>query len=681
MTPSRAPHMSISMKIDVSLCAGGVPRSTPSPRLSMRPSETSFLAALPKCPRGACLVASGAELSAKSVPAAVPCANTNPSSVAVPQQNQVTATAAAKKHFETNEQAKDTEGTNSIASTAPLLSAPNEVPQRTQAKNDEGTTTHLPPAAAAPIAPSVSSPAPTVGPAASAPSRPMLTISSALCNENFNLKRNRFHPGASTHRPEKASSSGDSDVNPANKARYQERFAPLRPTNRAGIEGLQQRQDQQQQAPSAQALAIVEPPSWAVSAPGEARLEPVGESVGVQGSVNLSARAVLRIGRSPASDVQLLHVTSSRRHALLFHHPNGSCYVVDCGSAHGTYVNGVRVPSAADGAIGSNGAVIPRRIRRGAIVRFGGPGAPSFVLKAFSTEFETLVRDLPGVDAEAEAPSSDEDSMDELLSGFPSPSRVTATELNSKDYDEGRKSGLRRVVSKEGEEGTPMDSPRPTLPLDSTPVDLAVSEASLVRLNTRINALGGESRLPTDTGRRLARRASKQLFKAIRPQSKPKRSRALETENAAKAKRAKTAGTSVGAQTEVQLPPSPLSPKLASFPALVSPVVAAKLLLSPEHLRRAPPPPMFLAPAPTPVELRDTLTHASSELFANSSSLSTCPKNLLIPSTKELKSKTRHSLVRKDTAPAAKARRVVFSDEAPQMFYPASITPDQHPSF
>lgn len=130
--------------------------------------------------------------------------------------------------------------------------------------------------------------------------------------------------------------------------------------------------------PSHRTCPSFDPPSWAVPAQGEARLEPICEAVGIQSAVDLTERAVYQVGRSPTSDVQLMHATSSRRHALLFHHSNGSCYVVDCASAHGTYVNGVRVNSSSKG-----GVVIPHRVRRGAIIRFGGPGAPSFMLKSF----------------------------------------------------------------------------------------------------------------------------------------------------------------------------------------------------------------------------------------------------------------------------------------------------------
>lgn len=128
---------------------------------------------------------------------------------------------------------------------------------------------------------------------------------------------------------------------------------------------------------------LLEPPSWAVPARGEARLEPVCEAVGRQKSVDLTSKASFRIGRSPNSDVQLLHATSSRRHAIVFHHANGSCYVVDCGSAHGTYVNGVRIALPPRG-----GVVMPTKVRRGAMIRFGGPGAPCFVLKSFASEMD-----------------------------------------------------------------------------------------------------------------------------------------------------------------------------------------------------------------------------------------------------------------------------------------------------
>lgn len=133
-------------------------------------------------------------------------------------------------------------------------------------------------------------------------------------------------------------------------------------------------------------VPLFEPPSWAVPARGETRLEPVCESLGRQSAVDLTKRASFRIGRSPNSDIQLMHATSSRRHAMLFHHSNGSCYMIDCGSSHGTYVNGVRMSSPAKG-----GVVVPHRVRRGSLIRFGGPGAPCFVLKSFSFNLQDVM--------------------------------------------------------------------------------------------------------------------------------------------------------------------------------------------------------------------------------------------------------------------------------------------------
>jgi FHA domain len=107
--------------------------------------------------------------------------------------------------------------------------------------------------------------------------------------------------------------------------------------------------------------------------------------MGRQDSIDLTSKSAFRIGRSPNCDVQLMHATSSRRHAMVFHHSNGSCYVVDCGSAHGTFVNGRRIACPA-----GTGVVVPHKMRRGAIVRFGGPGAPSFILKSLPSHLNNV---------------------------------------------------------------------------------------------------------------------------------------------------------------------------------------------------------------------------------------------------------------------------------------------------
>eukprot|EP01083_Nonionella_stella_P079319 217558_1 len=132
----------------------------------------------------------------------------------------------------------------------------------------------------------------------------------------------------------------------------------------------------------------IELPSWAVPAKGESFLEPVGDSRYLHSPVDLTKQAVVSVGRSDISDLQLLHSASSRRHAVIFHHPNGQCYIVDCGSAHGTFVNGVRVSSEA-----AKGAK-PYRIRKGSLVRFGGTGSPEFILKMFSVSLRSLLHNF-----------------------------------------------------------------------------------------------------------------------------------------------------------------------------------------------------------------------------------------------------------------------------------------------
>mmetsp|Transcript_21416 Transcript_21416/g.44843 ORF Transcript_21416/g.44843 Transcript_21416/m.44843 type:complete len:482 (-) Transcript_21416:299-1744(-) len=235
--------------------------------------------------------------------------------------------------------------------------------------------------------------------------------------------------------------------------------------------------------PQASAASVtVEPPSWAVRASGEARLEPVGATSSTHGSVDLSLTACIRVGRSPSSDMRLLHPTSSRKHALIFHHPNGYCYVVDCGSAHGTYVNGVRVggPVVQEGS-NEVATAVPHRVKRGALVRFGGPGAPTFVLKSFSASFENLVQAL----------------CDGKTTKSHSPKTAPGVSLSA---DEGT---LGSIIADEGGRSSSATSLPPTTPRPSTPTpskskecepkgsSLSSPRNALIALNTRVNALGG----------------------------------------------------------------------------------------------------------------------------------------------------------------------------------------------
>lgn len=237
---------------------------------------------------------------------------------------------------------------------------------------------------------------------------------------------------------------------------------------------------------------MIEPPSWAVCANGEAFLEPVGTTARTHNSVNLSSSACFRIGRSPSSDVRLVHPTSSRKHALVFHHPNGSCYVVDCGSAHGTYINGVRAGGPVVELEGSGQAnAIPHRVKRGAIVRFGGPGAPTFLLKSFSASLECLVQDLC-CDTKLE-------SFDKL----PLAKATSSPTVADAPANGARPSSLPTLAP---------TTPRSTSSLPNSDEGSKSSRSptkAVVTINTRINALGGGAGLSQEKRALIERVTSK----------------------------------------------------------------------------------------------------------------------------------------------------------------------------
>lgn len=229
--------------------------------------------------------------------------------------------------------------------------------------------------------------------------------------------------------------------------------------------------------------------------------QPIGETALTHPPVDLTIRKFLRIGRSPSSTLPLLHSTSSRRHAILFHHPNGSCYVTDCHSAHGTYVDGVRVKPHPHP---------PKRVRRGALIRFGGPGAPTFVLKSFSVRLEEMVKDLGGV-AEAyfsksepvqqtppiicESSSSEEEETPSETSNVtnetpvPHCRRLTIPEVPTR-----RGNGVLACIRGDGG-GVACIADGKDAP-----------EAALVLLNTRLNAVG-KGALQSEFNREMARTA------------------------------------------------------------------------------------------------------------------------------------------------------------------------------
>ena len=220
-------------------------------------------------------------------------------------------------------------------------------------------------------------------------------------------------------------------------------------------------------------------------------------------------RTFFRIGRSPNSHIPLLHSTSSRRHALIFHHENGSCYITDCQSTHGTYVDGIKVKPYPHP---------PKRVRRGALIRFGGPGAPKFVLKSFSVKLEKMVNDLGGV-AEAYFPEKLSNSTNPMKYVSPNADNDESTSTtpfeeceerfsvplrnrNLSTYDKRQKhtesNGMLACIRGDGG-GVACISD-----------GLDAPEAALVLLNTRLNAVSRYA-MSSESDRVMARTAQRKF--------------------------------------------------------------------------------------------------------------------------------------------------------------------------
>ena len=103
-----------------------------------------------------------------------------------------------------------------------------------------------------------------------------------------------------------------------------------------------------------------QPHTHAVPANMNASLDPVcvNSSFVVCSSVDLTTDCVYRIGRSVGADVTLRHTVVSRKHAAVCMNRLGGCFVIDLGSAQGTFLNAVKcVP------------FVWTRVRRGMMLR------------------------------------------------------------------------------------------------------------------------------------------------------------------------------------------------------------------------------------------------------------------------------------------------------------------------
>ena len=114
----------------------------------------------------------------------------------------------------------------------------------------------------------------------------------------------------------------------------------------------QERPAQSAPAPSAPTPTVAQTGSFVVP---EWCAAPTGPSLAAQllvwrgtmllETIPLRQRAFFIAGRLPESDIVLEHASASRQHAAIVHHRSGALYLIDLGSAHGTFLGGDRLSS------------------------------------------------------------------------------------------------------------------------------------------------------------------------------------------------------------------------------------------------------------------------------------------------------------------------------------------------
>ncbi|CAH0478894.1 unnamed protein product [Peronospora belbahrii] len=117
------------------------------------------------------------------------------------------------------------------------------------------------------------------------------------------------------------------------------------------------------------------PPTWCLHKPPRSiSLVDVYKDHVLIATHTVDQKAFYIIGRNAAvCDIVLSHCSISRRHASIVHHEKGATYLVDFGSAHGTFVDGLRLT-----------ALQPTLVTNGAVLKFGA-SSRSYIFKSFDS--------------------------------------------------------------------------------------------------------------------------------------------------------------------------------------------------------------------------------------------------------------------------------------------------------
>lgn len=148
-------------------------------------------------------------------------------------------------------------------------------------------------------------------------------------------------------------------------------------------------------------------------------------------------------------------------------------------------MNGVRVASPTLQQGSDQATAVPHRVRKGSLIRFGGTGAPTFVLRSFTTSLEVLVSEL----------NTGKTSNHSSSCIVPAPV--------------GSHSPTKSGSPAKGEQPSLSPTLSPTKPTRNKEekVEACSPETALVELNTRVNALGGGASL-SDRNLRIAQEAA-----------------------------------------------------------------------------------------------------------------------------------------------------------------------------